>query len=547
MADNVVLNPGTSGDVIAADDISGVKHQLVKVEFGSDGAAQMVDATHGMPVSLVNLAAPVPVTDNGGSLTVDDGGSSLTVDGSVSISNFPGTQAVTDSAAETSLASILAKLTSDPATQTTLAAILAKLDVALSTRLKPADTLAGLTSITNVVHVDDNAGALSVDDNGGSLTVDGVFFQATQPISNSNFDAALSTLAKESGGNLASILTAVNSLDAGTPAGLGQTTKSASMPVVLSSDQIILLLTGAATQTAVVNNILPASSGSSATDVSQYRSFAIQVISTGTGGTFIFEGSVDNVNFVAITVNDVNLIAPVPVAAAITATASNKIYTGACQFPYLRLRIATTITGGSIQAFSAISPNPLSTTQMTIAQGSAGNLNAFVVVGINASYANGTAFPTTGIVRGAGMLSNGTTLDTQHGNWNTTTGDTGAKTAGTFNGATQTNFDSKGCTITALLGTISGTFTTFQFQLQYSHDDGTNWTNFGAATTNDTSPTSGDKYVFQIYPGVSSLTSGGKQTISISGVLPRKWRVTLVVAGSSPSATLTAIYLNYNM
>lgn len=37
------------------------------------------------------------------------------------------------------------------------------LDVALSTRLKPADTLAAVTSITNVVHIDDNAGSLTVD------------------------------------------------------------------------------------------------------------------------------------------------------------------------------------------------------------------------------------------------------------------------------------------------------------------------------------------------------------------------------------------------
>jgi hypothetical protein len=53
------------------------------------------------------------------------------------------------------------------------------LDVALSTRLKPADTLAGVTlvttvgTITNVVHVDDNGSTLSIDDGGGSITVDG--------------------------------------------------------------------------------------------------------------------------------------------------------------------------------------------------------------------------------------------------------------------------------------------------------------------------------------------------------------------------------------
>lgn len=56
---------------------------------------------------------------------------------------------------------------------------LTNLDVALSTRLKPADTLAGVTTlgtITNVVHVDDNAGSLTID--------------------NANLDAAISTRLK---------------------------------------------------------------------------------------------------------------------------------------------------------------------------------------------------------------------------------------------------------------------------------------------------------------------------------------------------------------
>lgn len=48
------------------------------------------------------------------------------------------------------------------------------LDVALSTRLKPADTLTGLTTlgtITNVVHVDDNAGSLTIDNTNLDATI----------------------------------------------------------------------------------------------------------------------------------------------------------------------------------------------------------------------------------------------------------------------------------------------------------------------------------------------------------------------------------------
>lgn len=63
MADNTTLNVGTLGDVIATDDIGGVKHQQVKIEWGIDGTAT--------PVSTAN---PLPISDAGGSLTVDNAG-----------------------------------------------------------------------------------------------------------------------------------------------------------------------------------------------------------------------------------------------------------------------------------------------------------------------------------------------------------------------------------------------------------------------------------------------------------------------------------------
>jgi len=53
MADNITLDPGVGGSVVAADDIGSVYHQLVKVEFGADGSATQVDATHGLPVGLM--------------------------------------------------------------------------------------------------------------------------------------------------------------------------------------------------------------------------------------------------------------------------------------------------------------------------------------------------------------------------------------------------------------------------------------------------------------------------------------------------------------
>lgn len=50
MADNTTLNPGAAGDVIATDDIGGVKHQRVKLEYGADGSATDVSPANPLPV-----------------------------------------------------------------------------------------------------------------------------------------------------------------------------------------------------------------------------------------------------------------------------------------------------------------------------------------------------------------------------------------------------------------------------------------------------------------------------------------------------------------
>lgn len=49
MADNTTLNVGTGGDVIASDDIGGVKHQRVKVGWGADGSYGDTSAANPIP------------------------------------------------------------------------------------------------------------------------------------------------------------------------------------------------------------------------------------------------------------------------------------------------------------------------------------------------------------------------------------------------------------------------------------------------------------------------------------------------------------------
>lgn len=53
MADNVTL-PGT-GSVIAADEVASLLYQYMKVVFGADGVATLVDATNPLPTTQSEL------------------------------------------------------------------------------------------------------------------------------------------------------------------------------------------------------------------------------------------------------------------------------------------------------------------------------------------------------------------------------------------------------------------------------------------------------------------------------------------------------------
>lgn len=62
MADNTTLNSMTGGDAIAADDISSVKYQRIKLIHGADGVnAGDVSTSNGLPVQVVSA---LPAGDN---------------------------------------------------------------------------------------------------------------------------------------------------------------------------------------------------------------------------------------------------------------------------------------------------------------------------------------------------------------------------------------------------------------------------------------------------------------------------------------------------
>lgn len=268
----------------------------------------------------------------------------------------------------------------------------------------------GLNAGTNNIgHVDGQGTAGTPA--GGVVSVQGVASGTAIPISgtvtatnaaNGTPGTTAPTTATQIGGtdgtNLRALLTDTTGraivTSPGIPAALGQQAAAASLGVTLSNEDVQdLNVTGAATQTAVVNNILTTSSGTAATDLNGYRSASVQVVSTGTGGTFIFEGSNDNVNFQTIPVYNQSLVTGVAIVAAITATASQFIYTFPTTARFVRLRIATLITGGSIQAVSKFSQTNWHPFVTQIANNTAANLLATVSGTIAAVTAITNALP----------------------------------------------------------------------------------------------------------------------------------------------------------
>jgi hypothetical protein len=184
MADNINLNPGTGGDTVRTVDKAGAETQVVLLDIGGLGAESLF-------TGAVSLNAALPAGAN----TIGN----VNVVGTVPVSN----------------------------------AGLTNLDVALSTRLKPADTLAGVTlvgavtSITNPVAVT-QSGAWST---GRTWTLgSGTDSITTVP---SGTQTVTGTVTANQGGapwseNI--------SQWGGAATSLGQKASTASVPVALASD-----------------------------------------------------------------------------------------------------------------------------------------------------------------------------------------------------------------------------------------------------------------------------------------------------------------------
>lgn len=187
----------------------------------------------------------------------------------------------------------------------------------------------------------DTSGNLRIDlsqtsANATAIKVDGS--SATQPVSgtitaNAGTNLNTSALALETGGNLATLATNL-------PA-KGQSTMSASTPVAIASNQSSIPIQGATTEQAALSAGALNADLVASTDVSNYKSVSVHVLTQATGGVLTFQGSNDNSNWVSV-----NLRKQDGTLSTLTSGAG-AIWAGPINYRYFRIRQTSWTSGTS--------------------------------------------------------------------------------------------------------------------------------------------------------------------------------------------------------
>lgn len=177
-------------------------------------------------------------------------------------------------------------------------------------------------------------------------------------------------------------------------------------------------ITGGTARSTVNDNLL-AGSGSAAIDTmalgngfGSAHSFYIQVNGSSgiSAGAVTIEGSNDNINFTAIPYFDGASSSAAWTAAAVTVAAStSRFLWGATHFRYLRARISTAFSGGTVSAIARLSTAPLSNGAVTAQQNTAANLKTAAILtpqgsGGNSVYSGALSNAATQVKNGAGQV-----------------------------------------------------------------------------------------------------------------------------------------------
>ena len=162
MADNVTLNAMSGGVVVAADDVSSVFFQKIKIALGGDGVEGNLWDGKIVANSGVDIG---DVTINNGSgvnaVNIQDGGNSITVDGTVAVTNSD----LTTIAGAVSGTEVQVDIVTIP----TVTVINSGTFAVQSTNQANSGVDIGDVTINNGA----GASAVNIQDGGNSITVDG--------------------------------------------------------------------------------------------------------------------------------------------------------------------------------------------------------------------------------------------------------------------------------------------------------------------------------------------------------------------------------------
>lgn len=191
MSDNILLNLGVGGETIATDEVGGIQHELVKVEFGTDGNATMVSASDPLPITDAAAEASLASIDTKLTSPLDVTGSTVAVGASVlptgaATSANQQTDALTDTELRATPVPVSGTITVDTSL---LATVAAQTDKSQFTKLTDGSDTALITAAgeQNViataqpgvdigdVTVNNASGgsAVNIQDGGNSITIDG--------------------------------------------------------------------------------------------------------------------------------------------------------------------------------------------------------------------------------------------------------------------------------------------------------------------------------------------------------------------------------------
>lgn len=587
MADGTVLNTGVGGDTIATDDIGGVKHQMVKLEYGALDSATLVSPANPLPVVQTGAAQDATLTS--GSLrnkdiiltdpVVTSSLSSVAADTGVPVSNsrfakitvsgtYTGAAIIwevspdntnwyTTTIRQTGSSTVGGGSAYTLATNQTV-----NFDVDVSGWSFVRGRLTAWSSGTVNIQYRPHSSALIMGVHGiVSATATGQVGNGValsgNPVRIGGSDGTTTRDIKtDANGNLSMLITDgtnIASVTAGDAGFNGQVTTQGRKTFTLTTS-----IAGA--QTLGAN-----------TDVRGYSYITIDWTSVGvglaltgpqfaptSGGNYITSTNWANANVAGSAQTSLGILttvrygAPITgnffqiVISALTSGTATAVVTLWTSIPSVSLqRVSTFGNAGAIVDAVLGATRPPNALQMGGSDGTNIQTPRTAVDNADAIAVNATADQLN--VQSRGYVFNGTSWDRQRSGVSvaTTTGDTGAKVA-TGNGATQTNVGSNGLDLFIVLGTVSGTTPTCVFKLQGSVDGGTNWYDIpGAATASLIASTN---VGISIYPSlattVGSVTTGTIATASQA--LPRTWRVVWTIGGTTPSFAITSITYNYH-